>query len=726
MKLKYFYKYYFNILKLKSLTGNKNICYYKINKDANKIILIKKNNKKTGLKNIIIRDNNKSTEQISYQRNNIFPFNNTHEQFNFCNNSDFQIKYVNKESAFQKKRNKSTNLFNTHNNYLTNIMQDTYKHNNYLNFISNNKIIKRKIINNDSFNFYKNNNKTFTYKNYKNIENNSNNNSNIIIDYINEMEKFNKMIMEQKSVDTKKNSIKKNNSNLCTHKKTKSCINGPLLNKIPNISISINNKDNIFFPFTDNKTGNYNTEENKVMHKNNYYMLNQTNGKYIGKNIIKVYSPNAKEIKTGILRKNISKTNLTKNKLNNSNNLDECKFKIIGINYINKDLVNRINSNSNSKNKKSIYKREKDYYSSNYFKNYSFLSKNLSSSKYDLNSKNSNIKIKISKTNFFSPLLLNRLNNNNFKKITKSNTTNNEVKIDNINKNKNKKIMQYNLLDNYNNYNNYNNSLSTNYKDKQTIKDFNESWTKLYLNNIINKNYKISKTNTSYNHNKKSKNIIFITNNKNSKEKNNNKYLDTKDNRKNSIIKNIDKDISKQNLDKNIINPCLYRIPTSTIKKHKTKILQNIILSNNSSDKPFNNIYNNNNIHSLNKANKNINSAITTTNNFLSLNNKYKNKSKIRINTLLSILKDEKKNNIKNEKNSKIDPYLNISNEKLINKNIKNIDNYKKKEKCLEASFESLSDAKIYELAKTYIQKDECLNIHEMEVLKNKKDVLNK
>ena len=157
-------------------------------------------------------------------------------------------------------------------------MQDTYKHNNYLNFISNNKIIKRKIINNDSFNFYKNNNKTFTYKNYKNIENNSNNNSNIIIDYINEMEKFNKMIMEQKSVDTKKNSIKKNNSNLCTHKKTKSCINGPLLNKIPNISISINNKDNIFFPFTDNKTGNYNTEENKVMHKNNYYMLNQTNG----------------------------------------------------------------------------------------------------------------------------------------------------------------------------------------------------------------------------------------------------------------------------------------------------------------------------------------------------------------------------------------------------------------------------------------------------------------
>ena len=719
MKLKYFYKYYYTILKIKSLSVNK----YKINKDPKKVIFIKKNNNKRRLKNIIIRDKNtSSTGQISYKSSHMFPLNNICDKFNFGNNSDYQIKYGNKETKPQKRRNNSTNLLYTDSEFLAGIMYDTYKNNNYLNFRTNNKKFNRKIINNDSFSNFKNNNKTFTYKNFKNIENKSDNGSNIIIDYINGMEKYNKMIMAQKSMDTKNISIKKNNTNFYTQKKNSSCFNTPIVNKISNKSINTN-KNNPFFSITNNKKGNCNTEENKIIHQNYYYILNQANNNYESENIVKAYSPNSKEIKSGILRKNISKTNSTKNKLNTNNYLDDYKLKIIEINNLNKNLFNRINSNSFKKNKQSSYKKENDYFydnnTSKYFKSNSFLNKNLSSSKHRLDYKNSNDKINMNKTNYFSPVLLNRLDNNKFKKIPKSNTTNNKIKIDKL-INYNKNIIQYNLLDNYNN------SFSTNYKDKQSIKDIDESGTKIYFNNKTCRDCKISKSNTSYYHNKKTKNIIFITNNKNSKAKNNTKYTYTKDNKANSLIKNINKDILKQNPDKKIIKTCsYYNIPISTTKKSNSHILQNISLSNNSADKTFND----NNTQSLNHVNNKVNSAITNTK-YLN-NNKYKNNNNIRISSLFSILKEDKNSIIKNEDKPKNYSYLNITNEKFENKNnnIKeNINNnINNKEKCLDTSFESLTDSKMLELAKTYVQKDECLDMHEMEqILKNKKDVLNK
>ena len=176
------------------------------------------------------------------------------------------------------------------------------------------------------------------------------------------------------------------------------------------------------------------------------------------------------------------------------------------------------------------------------------------------------------------------------------------------------------------------------------------------------------------------------------------------------------------------INNNFNNIPISSIKKTNNHILQNISFSNNSSDK-----YNNDNLtnitKNLNKANKKINSAIIN-NNYLNLN-KFNNYNNIKIASLFSILKEDKKiNENKNEYKPKDYSCINIINECIENKNKeKDINNNQNvnQNKNIETSFESLSDSKIYELAKSYIPKEEILDKNAMEqILKNKKNILNK
>ena len=734
LKYKYFYKYYSIIHKLKSINVNNNSHYNKINKEENKTKFSKNNNynKSKGIKNIIIRDSNLSNELMEYNIN----YNNIYNNNGNYSENEKVINNNNKKSILTKKRNYSSNMNSISNiDFLSSIKQDNYKTNNYLHFMSNNKkIFNHKSFNNEKKKYY---NKDLAYKINKKIINKSNYNSNnnIIIDYINEMEKYNKMIMEQKLENGQKFSIEKSTKNkkkIFSHKKTNSCLNTPFFNKIPNLSnITINTK-NPFFSFANsNNKIQCNTEENKIIHSNQYYSLNpqndkNCNGSKTEKNTIRIYCPNHKKITKGFVKKYITKIDKIKNKCNdiNNNNNDICRTKILGINYVSEDMLNkRNNSYSYQKNIniKSNYKKDNDYYyennSSNFcFKNNSFLSNNLSSKKNSFEPNNTNVntinKNKENNINYFSPILLNRLNNNKYK-IPKANTTNNKIKIDNIINYKNKNIIK-NLLDNYNN------SLSTNYKDKLSTKDVDESGNQLYFKNNTSRNCQITKSNVSIDGNN---NLIFNTNNKNSKEKSNNKnYLFPKNIKKNIIIKNIEKNLMKKTQNKKMMKTNSYNIPISTNKKQNNNhILQNISFSNNSPEQSLND---NNHIQSFNKINKIINSALTKNN---KKNNDNLQHHHIRISSLFSVLKEEKKNSIISESRPQFFPCFNVINEKFEknninnNNNINNVEN-KNNDKCLKTSFESLSDSKMYELAKTYIEKDECFDKHQMEqILKTKK-----
>jgi hypothetical protein len=270
-----------------------------------------------------------------------------------------------------------------------------------------------------------------------NYYDNISDNNNIIINYINEMEEYNKLKLKQNNAN-KAPSNKKNHNNLYKYRKINSCFNIPsLFNIIPNTKISI--------PYTNlnyNKTIDkcYSEENNLIFSKNKnnyknsqYSKTSRNDNKY--KNIM---DSRNKENKMKILINDFEKINVKTNE-----NII-FKQKIKGIKYdINKDIFNKINSSSNSfKNKGgpiSTYKKEKgkkkNYYyqnnSLNYYRHNSFLSNNIISNKKNIDS-DIKSKSKTSKNNsLFSPVLINRVNSNRIKILQKSNranNTNNKIK----------------------------------------------------------------------------------------------------------------------------------------------------------------------------------------------------------------------------------------------------------------------------------------------------------
>ena len=685
MKLRYFYKYYYIINKLKLLKENNN----KIKKDSKQIIIIRYNKQK-GKRNDIKRERNIASEDMKYNTQ-IFPINNIYSNINYFNSFPAKIMNNNSQNKIIKIK-KSTNIIKNYNNseFLSNAMEEKNKiKNSFLySFKNKKKINKTNSPKNNSFNY--NTKSNILNNNYK--DNIAEKNNNLIINYINEMDKFNRMIMKQKSsilISNNKNitnsSNKKYSKKLYTHRKTNSCINAPLLNKVSEINTNLYS-----FSSYNNKIKKCNTEENKLFVKNKAYISieSHSNSKKKKNSIISKNKRN----KIVLLKKDFSKNNEDNNNYsNNSNN-------------INNNILNQINANIFKRIKKTSYtfKKEKNFYyqnnSLNYFKTNSFLSTNLFSAKNNANY--SNHKSNNSNNNIFSPVLLNRINSHKLKKIPNSNSSHFKINSNIINT-KNKNIIKKNKLD-------FNNSLSTTYKDKQTTKDANESGTNIYMKYNTSRNCNIEKSKTSFNQNK---NNLFNTNQKNNLNTNKiTNYLQ----KNNSSINYINKEIAKESNDKTniIIN---YNNPISSTKK-ANKILQNISFSNNSSDKPIND----NNFQNFNNLNKN-----SSNNNYFNYNKKFKNYNNIRISSLFSILKEDKKNSKKKEENKPKDySCINIINECFENKNNKNIEkneNNNKNEK-LETSFESLSDSKMYELAKTFISKDECLDKHAMDqILKNKK-----
>jgi predicted DNA-binding protein len=197
---------------LKVLSANNKFHYNKKNNEKNKAKIIRNNIiKNKGFKNIIIRDKAIASKLTDNQNAYKFKYNNIGNSF------DEKIANNNKKTNLIKKRNKSSNIYNFNNrDFLDNITQDNYKKNIYFNFRSNNKKLKT----NKSFNIVNKNNNNYSKRvplpNNKNINNkpnyyNSDSNSNIIINYINEMEKYNKMLMEQKLGNYQKISKEKKN-----------------------------------------------------------------------------------------------------------------------------------------------------------------------------------------------------------------------------------------------------------------------------------------------------------------------------------------------------------------------------------------------------------------------------------------------------------------------------------------------------------------------------------
>ena len=716
LKNKYFFKYYYITYKLKLNDINNNAYNkknYKNNNNTNIILLtnIKRNKEK---KNIIIRERNISNDN-KQNDTNIFPINNIYNKYNFYNPFPMEIYNRNKDlNHIKKNYSYNYNNSNSDNNYLGNFLQDKINTNQNSNFMQKN-IRKNKVksINKDSINFIRNN-KTFTKKNNTNFDNMHTQN-NIIINYINEMDNYNKIIMKQKSCILTRNrnrnmtsSGKKKLKKSAISKRTISCFDTPLLNNNSEISMA--------FPYShsnyNNKIEKFHTDGNKIIISNN------TNN-----NLINI--PNYSLASDRLKPKNIVISPTKENKMENinfakynysRNRIEILKTKIKKINNsMNKDIINKMNSNSLKKNIMSAYtyKKENDYYypnSSNYFRQNSFVSKKLFTTKsyIDNNSNKKNTTNK-SNTNIFSPLLVNRINRK--KIIAKSNLNTNKLSKNLTNyKNRNyrKKLI-----------NDINYSLSTNYKEKQNN---DETRGHLYINSGTGRKMNITTSNRGFNQNNnnifgRNKNLTNINSLNNNLHKNYN-YLNYRTNYNN--IKGIDA--------KKYINNNFNNIPISSIKKANNHILQNISFSNNSSDK-----YNNDNLtnitKNLNKANKKINSAITN-NNYLNLN-KFNNYNNIKISSLFSILKEDKNiNDNKNEYKPKDYSCINIINECFENKNKeKDINNNQNinQNKNIETSFESLSDSKIYELAKSYIPKEEILDKNAMEqILKNKKNILNK
>ena len=710
LKNKYFFKYYYNVYKLKlNKINNINNINNRHNKkkynNNTNIILLTNNKRNKGKNSVIIRERNNSNDNKQYDTH-IFPINNIYNKYNFYNPFPMEIYDRNKYSNHIKK-NYSYNYSHSDNNYLGNYLKDKINTNKYLNFMQNN-IRKNKVksINKNSINYVRSN-KTVTKNN--NIDNMPTNN-NIIINYINEMDNYNKIIMKQKSCILTHNrnitfSGKKKLKKSSIHKKTISCFDTPLLYK---------NSD-MAYPFSysnyNNQIEKFHTDGNKIIisntTKNNYNIpsYSQTSNKLKAQKI--VISP-IKENKIEKINNNFINYNYTRNKI------EIMKTKIKRINHnINKDIINKMNSNSFKKNAMSTYtyKKENDYYypnsSTNYFRQNSFINKNLFSAKSYIDNNSNRKNTNKNNTNIFSPLLLKRINRK--KIIAKSNITN---KLSKNLTNYKKRNYRKKLI------NDINYSLSSNYKEKENN---DESRMHLYINNFTGRKMNIATSNRGFNQNNnniflKNQNVSNI-NNLNNLHKNYN-YLNYKGNYKH--IKGIDNNKYVNNFT---------NIPISSIKKTNNHILQNISFSNNSSDK-YNNDNHTNMTKNLNKINKNINSAITN-NNYLNLN-KYNNYNNIKISSLFSILKEDKKiNNNKDEHKLKDYSCINIINECFENKKKQEINNNNNQSinqnKNIETSFESLSDSKIYELAKSYIPKEEILDKNAMEqILKNKKNILNK
>ena len=688
MKLKYFYKYYYIVNKLKSSKGNNNN-YNKIKKDSNQIIIMNYNNNKKGKRKGILRERIISNENTNHDTR-IFPINNIYNKFNFFNapnviqnNNIIGDKCIN--------INKSPNIIKNYRNTdcLDYIMEQKNKNRNSFLYQFKNKNNK---INSTKNNSLKNNKMTGN----KSKDNILEKNNNIIMNYINEMDKFNRIMKQKSCILTSNNknlssSNKKFGNKLYTHRKTNSCINTPFLNRVSEINTNLYSFSN-----HTNKLKKNNTDENKLFMKNKSHISIECHSN--SKKKRNFINSNKKGKNRLLLKKDFLKSSID-NDYNENN---------IIYNNVNNDIFNEINSSNFHRTKKSsyTYKKGNDYYyqnnTLNYFKNNSFLSTNFFSSKNNLNNY-SNHKSNNSNNNIFSPILLNRINSQKFKKIPNSNSSIYKINSNLINA-KNRNLLKTNLLDN-------NNTLSTTYKDKQTIKDMDESGINSYMKNNTSRNVNIEKSKTSFNQNK---NSIFTTNQKNNLKVNKINYFE----KNNSSINYFNKEIPQENKYKTNIKKRSYNMPISSNKK-TNRILQNISFSNNSSDKPINE----NNLQSLNKPNKN---NISSNNKYFNFNNKFKQYNNIRISSLFSILKEDKKITKKKEEENKPKEFscMNIINECFKNKNQKNIEesvNNKKEKEKLETSFESLSDSKIYELAKNFIPKEECLDKHAMEqILKNK------
>ena len=707
LKYKFFYKYYYIINKIKVELYNPS--YLKCGKkmDKNKIIItnIEKNKSK---RSIIKEQRNISNESKKYDAH-FFRINNVYNKFNFYNPFSVEIQTKSNEPKAIKKN--ASCYHENNSNYLSNFIQEKIKKNNYLYFMhkhNNSNLINSPILTINKVE------KIGTQKN-NNCYDNISDNNNIIINYINEMEEYNKLNKKQNNANKKAPSSKKNHNNLYKYRKINSCFNIPsLFNIIPNTKISI--------PYTNlnyNKTIDkcYSEENNLIFskdkdnYKNSQYSKTSRNdNKY--KNTM---GSRNKENKMEILINDFEKINVKTNE-----NII-FKQKIRGIkNDINKDIFNKINSSSNSFKSKGgpicAYKKEKakkkNYYqnnSLNYYRHNSFLSKTILSTKKNIDS-NTKSKGKTSKNNsLFSPVLINRVNSNRLNILQKSNrtnNTNNKIK-NNLTNYKNKKnYIKNNLFD-------FSNSLSTNYKEKMSNKDIEDSGTNLCFKNSNNRNNNIMKINSVYN---KNKNNLF---NRNQKIQNTDKTYNNAQKINNSLNYLADINIKRGNNDKKSLNN--YNIPLSSIKKTNNHILQNISFSNNSAEKQMND----------NKIIKKINSATNNNNkNYINLNKKFKQYDNLKIASIISLKeeKDNKLNNNKNENMSKDYYCMNIINECFEKKNIEeNKDEKNYQNEKVETSFESLSDSKLYELAKSYIPKEDYFDRNEMEhLLKNRKGILNK
>ena len=734
LKYKYFHKYYYITQKLKILIEQNNK-YKKVKSNNKHLIFFENINKlKRKLKTkVTMRNKTYSKEKEKYSNNTsylIYNINAINDYGGLLNHRPLSNKiiYRRKEPRIRK-RNINFNFYQNKSGELSSFDK---KNDNSFFFMSHN-FNSKNLTNNSSLNYFKN--KTFVKKENKSYAGNTYDSSNIIINYINELENYNKLIGQKKNIlkntskklsydktiVDKKNNINNNNKyiiykNLCSRKNIFSCKNTPSIIRRP-------------YAKTPEQLLNYEnrTQQNGIIPRNKYYILNihhksiNRNKNMDNQNILK-----GKERlnRTSDLKKHILKINFNKMKFTNFYDKSKEKNKENKNNNINTEFFKKINSSENNKEEILTAKKESDFYyknpSLNYYRNNSFLTNNLFSSKKNSEYTNSNIRSAKSNNNIFSQILKGRISNKkNLQKIPKSNTSNNKIKMNNLSNIQSKNITKTNLLDNYNN------SLSTNYNDKQSSKDIDESGLKSYIKNNTTRNCKKLISKICLNQSKKS---YFYTNHREQKDSNEIEPRNLKNNIIENSINYIFIDPRKINTNKSFIK-INHDKPTSNKQKSNNHILQNISFSNYSLDKPFSE----HNIYNKSKTNKDNN--ITKTNNFYLLNNR-KNKNFSHNSHIPSLYTNVNIDKISNDEkgNKKNFDCMNIINEyyeskkngEKINKNSDN-ENNNDKEKCLETSLESISDSKMYELAKSYIPVNEYLDKNELEnILKNKKSINDK
>ena len=718
MKFKYFHKYYCITQRLKILI-EKNNKYKKVKSNNKHLIFFENINKlKRKLKtNATMRNKTYSKENEKYSNNTsylIYNINSINDYGGLINHRPLSNKiiYRRKEPRIKKR--------NINYNFYQNKSGEFYsfdKNNDNTFFFLSRNLNSKNLSNNSSLNYFKK--KTFVQKESKSYEGKTYDSSNIIINYINELENYNKLISQKNNIlknttkklsydktnfDKKKYNNNNNNNNyiiyknLCSRKNIFSRKNTPSIIKRP-------------YAKTPEQLLNYEskTQQNGIIPRNKYYILN-IHHKSINrnKNVDNQIISKGKEKlnRTSDLKKHIFKINFNKMKFTNFFDKSKELNKENKNNNINIEFFK--NLSENNKDEILSAKKESDFYYKNPSLNYS--KKN---SEYT----NSNIRSTKSNNNIFSPILKGRISNKkNLQKIPKSNTSNNKITLDNLSNNQSKNIIKTNLLDNYNN------SLSTNYNDKQSSKDIDESGLKSYIKNNTTRNCKKLVSRISLNQSKKS---YFYTNHREQKDSNEIEPKNLKNNIKENSINYIFIDPRKINNNKALIKINQDK-PASNKQKSNYHILQNISFSNYSLEKPFSehNIYN--------KGQTNKSNNISKTNNFYLINNR-KNKNfshNSHIPSLYNNINIDKTNNNEKENKKNFD-CMNIINEyfeskkndEKINKNLNN-ENNNDKEKGLETSLESISDSKMYELAKSYIPVNEYLDKTELEnILKNKKSI---